>query len=42
LLTALSITDLTSALEGDGPFTVFAPNDDAFAAVPEDVLSCNV
>ena len=31
LLTALDTAGLTSALEGDGPFTVFAPTDDAFA-----------
>jgi uncharacterized surface protein with fasciclin (FAS1) repeats len=33
LLAALDAADLTSALEGEGPFTVFAPTDDAFAAV---------
>ena len=31
LLTALETAGLTSALEGEGPFTVFAPTDDAFA-----------
>jgi len=31
LLTALDTAGLTSALEGEGPFTVFAPTDDAFA-----------
>lgn len=29
---ALVHAELTSVLSGDGPFTVFAPNDDAFAA----------
>jgi transforming growth factor-beta-induced protein len=33
LLGALDATDLTSALEGTGPFTVFAPTDDAFTAL---------
>jgi uncharacterized surface protein with fasciclin (FAS1) repeats len=27
-----------SALQGDGPFTVFAPNNDAFAALPAETL----
>ena len=27
--------DLVTTLKGDGPFTVFAPTDDAFAALPE-------
>ncbi|MCF8379542.1 MAG: fasciclin domain-containing protein [Bacteroidales bacterium] len=30
LVAALAKADLVSALEGDGPFTVFAPTDDAF------------
>lgn len=34
LLTALEATGLTDALRGDGPFTVFAPTDDAFAKLP--------
>lgn len=38
LLTALDAADLTATLEGDGPFTVFAPTDAAFAALPEGVL----
>jgi uncharacterized surface protein with fasciclin (FAS1) repeats len=44
LLTALSLTGLDKALEGAGPFTVFAPTDDAFAKLPAgtlDVLIAN-
>lgn len=32
LAEALTSADLVGALQGDGPFTVFAPDDDAFAA----------
>ena len=35
LLAAIEAAGLTATLEGDGPFTVFAPTDDAFAALPE-------
>ncbi|MFC2119651.1 fasciclin domain-containing protein [Bacteroidota bacterium] len=35
LATALTETGLVEALQGDGPFTVFAPTDDAFAKLPE-------
>ena len=38
LLAALDATSLTSVLKGNGPFTVFAPTDDAFAALPEGTL----
>lgn len=34
LATALRAADLVSALEGEGPFTVFAPTDAAFAKLP--------
>ena len=34
LVAALQAADLVGALEGDGPFTVFAPVNDAFAALP--------
>ena len=34
LATALTETGLAEALQGDGPFTVFAPTDDAFAKLP--------
>jgi uncharacterized surface protein with fasciclin (FAS1) repeats len=35
LVSALKAADLTSALSGTGPFTVFAPNDAAFAKLPK-------
>ncbi len=38
LATALEAADLVETLSGDGPFTVFAPTDDAFAALPEGAL----
>lgn len=38
LVTALTQADLVSALQGTGPFTVFAPTNDAFAALPLGVL----
>jgi transforming growth factor-beta-induced protein len=39
LLTALDVAGLTSALEADGPFTVFAPTDEAFAAISPETLT---
>lgn len=39
LVAALDRADLVGALQGDGPFTVFAPTDEAFAALPEGVLA---
>lgn len=35
LAAALGAADLVETLQGDGPFTVFAPTDDAFAMLPE-------
>jgi uncharacterized surface protein with fasciclin (FAS1) repeats len=35
LLAALEAADLTGALQGNGPFTVFAPTDEAFAKLPK-------
>jgi uncharacterized surface protein with fasciclin (FAS1) repeats len=35
LVAALEAAGLDETLRGDGPFTVFAPTDDAFAALPE-------
>ena len=34
LAKALQAADLVSTLKGEGPFTVFAPTDDAFAKLP--------
>ena len=36
---ALKAAELTGALSGDGPFTVFAPTDAAFAALPEGTIA---
>lgn len=38
LAAALGAADLVATLEGEGPFTVFAPTDEAFAALPEGLL----
>jgi len=38
LVTALTAADLVSALQGDGPFTVFAPTNDAFAKLDQATL----
>lgn len=35
LVTAVTEAGLVDALKGDGPFTVFAPTNDAFAALPD-------
>ncbi len=35
LVAAVTAADLAGTLSGPGPFTVFAPVDDAFAALPE-------
>ncbi|WP_414699055.1 fasciclin domain-containing protein, partial [Oligoflexus sp.] len=34
LVTALKAADLVSVLQGEGPFTVFAPTNAAFAKLP--------
>jgi uncharacterized surface protein with fasciclin (FAS1) repeats len=34
LVTAVTAADLVDTLSGEGPFTVFAPTNDAFAALP--------
>lgn len=38
LVTALDSTDLVSSLSEDGPFTVFAPTNEAFEALPDGAL----
>jgi uncharacterized surface protein with fasciclin (FAS1) repeats len=38
LVAAVTAADLVETLSGEGPFTVFAPTDDAFAALPAGVL----
>jgi uncharacterized surface protein with fasciclin (FAS1) repeats len=39
LVTALKAADLVTTLQGKGPYTVFAPTNEAFSKVPEDVLN---
>ena len=39
LLGAVEGAGLVDALDGDGPFTVFAPTDEAMAAVPDEIAS---
>jgi len=38
LVTAVKAADLVATLQGKGPFTVFAPTDDAFKKLPEGTL----
>ncbi len=38
LLKALEAADLTDTLRGDGPFTVFAPTDEAFGKLPDGTI----
>ena len=38
LVTALTAAELVETLQGEGPFTVFAPTDEAFEALPEGTL----
>ena len=40
LVAAVTAADLVETLESEGPFTVFAPTDDAFAALPEGLVDC--
>ncbi len=39
LVAAVKAADLVDTLKGEGPFTVFAPTDDAFAELPEGTVS---
>ena len=39
LVTALKAADLVGALQGDGPFTVFAPTNSAFAKIDKAALA---
>ena len=38
LVTAVKAAELVETLKGEGPFTVFAPTDEAFGKVPKDTL----
>ncbi|MEM6426883.1 MAG: fasciclin domain-containing protein, partial [Cyanobacteria bacterium P01_D01_bin.128] len=38
LVQAVQTAGLVDTLSGDGPFTVFAPTDDAFAELPDGAL----
>jgi uncharacterized surface protein with fasciclin (FAS1) repeats len=39
LVAALQAADLVATLKSDGPFTVFAPTDEAFAKLPEGTVA---
>jgi uncharacterized surface protein with fasciclin (FAS1) repeats len=39
LLAAVEAVELEEVLEGEGPFTVFAPTDEAFASLPDGVVA---
>jgi uncharacterized surface protein with fasciclin (FAS1) repeats len=40
LVAAVTAAGLGEALSGEGPLTVFAPTDEAFAALPEGLVDC--
>jgi uncharacterized surface protein with fasciclin (FAS1) repeats len=42
LIAAVEAAGLVDTLNGEGPFTVFAPTDDAFAALPEGTVDALV
>ncbi len=39
LVAAVQAANLVETLQGEGPFTVFAPNDDAFAKLPPNTVN---
>ena len=39
LVSAVDAAGLVDTLNGEGPFTIFAPSNDAFAKIPEDTLN---
>merc|ERR1711976_935671 len=39
LVEAVTAADLVETLSGEGPFTVFAPTNDAFAKIPSETLN---
>lgn len=39
LVAAVKAADLAATLKGEGPFTVFAPTDEAFAKLPKEALA---
>ena len=39
LVTALQVADLVESLKSPGPFTLFAPTDNAFSQVPQDIIN---
>ena len=42
LAAALGAANLVETLKGEGPFTVFAPTDDAFAKLPEGTVEASI
>ncbi len=40
LVAAVTAADLVGTLSSEGPYTVFAPTDDAFAALPAGLVDC--
>ncbi len=42
LVAAVKAADLVDTLKGEGPFTVFAPTDEAFAKIPASRPGCSI